>query len=238
MGAHKEVAMPQVEAKCEPRQFTPAEIAAFMQVTRAQRGWSQDVLAELCKIDVRTIQRAEAGEKVGEATLRAIARAFGLDDIDFFNKAHQVPTIDEIEAAKKKFDEENILLDTIIVTSGRELATVFADCMADASNPAIELAPDAAEDFARLIDYLRDFRDIARDVGEVEKLAYFEEMHEMLKQLKAAGIDVCYAVRKTKLTFTHPEADKTPVPATLMYCSAFTRGKVPGKMAVPRQVRF
>lgn len=230
-------AMTQVESKSEPRKFTPEELAAVIKIMRTERGWSQEVLADLCRVDVRTIQRLESGEKVGEGSLRAIARAFGYQDIDFFNKAHAIPTQGDIEAAEQRFHEENLLLDAIVATTGRELASAFAETTMDASNPAVELAPSAAEDFARLVDYLRDFRDIAPDIGEVEKLTYYEDINGILMQLNAAGVDVCFSSRDVKLVGVHWK-DKTPWAVKIMYLSAFTRGKTPGKMAVPKRVQL
>lgn len=224
-----------LESKAEPRKFTPMELAAVIKLMRTERGWSQEVLADICRIEVRTIQRLESGEKVGEGTLRAVARALGYQDIDFFNKAHSIPTEDDLEASKKTFHSQNLLLDAVVATSGRDLGVAFAQCTLDASSPGVELSPPAAEEFARLIDYLRDFRDIAPDIGEVEKLGYYDEIGQILARLHTAGVDVCYARRDTKLTSAQ-WVDKAPWPVSIMYCSAFTRGKVPGKMAVPKQV--
>ena len=43
---------------------------------RLQRGWSQDQLAEMAGVSVRTIQRIERGHKPGLETSRALASVF------------------------------------------------------------------------------------------------------------------------------------------------------------------
>ncbi len=43
---------------------------------REQKHLSQEALAELCGLSLRTIQRAEAGHRVSYASLRALAAAF------------------------------------------------------------------------------------------------------------------------------------------------------------------
>jgi ribosome-binding protein aMBF1 (putative translation factor) len=73
------------EQASSPRLMTPQEIGALVQVLREIRQWSQETLAELSKINVRTIQRVERGEPSSVDTRRVIASAFDCEDIDFFN---------------------------------------------------------------------------------------------------------------------------------------------------------
>jgi transcriptional regulator with XRE-family HTH domain len=51
---------------------------------RLQRGWSQEQLAELTDLSVRTIQRAERGQKPSLETARSLASVFEVD-ISTFN---------------------------------------------------------------------------------------------------------------------------------------------------------
>lgn len=46
---------------------------------RQQRGWSQEYLAEVTGLSVRTIQRAEQGKTIGLSSLSAIATALDVD---------------------------------------------------------------------------------------------------------------------------------------------------------------
>ena len=46
---------------------------------RLQRGWSQDQLAQLSALSVRTIQRVERGQKPGLETSRSLAAVFEVD---------------------------------------------------------------------------------------------------------------------------------------------------------------
>lgn len=226
-----------IETKSEPCKFTAAEIAAMVKLFRTERGWSQETLAEVCRINVRTIQRVEAGEPGSEASLRTIARAFESTDIDFFNRLHQIPTQEELDAAQENFLKDNMLLDATVAVSGRELGELYAGSTADVSRAAMDLMGDAASEFAALTDYLRDYRDIAPDCGEVEKLTYVEEMQEMLGRLNALGIDICYSTRDVKLVGKDWK-DKTPWPVKLVYLTAFHRGKAPTKMVVPKAVQM
>ena len=46
---------------------------------RLQRGWSQEQLAEMADVSVRTIQRIERGQKPGLETANALASVFGVE---------------------------------------------------------------------------------------------------------------------------------------------------------------
>lgn len=43
---------------------------------RLQRGWSQEVLAEMCDVSTRTIQRIERGQAPSQETQKALASVF------------------------------------------------------------------------------------------------------------------------------------------------------------------
>ena len=49
---------------------------------REERQWSQEHLAEVAGIGLRTIQRIETGEQASKESLMALAAAFGVDVID------------------------------------------------------------------------------------------------------------------------------------------------------------
>ena len=71
---------------------------------RLQRGWSQEQLAELTDLSVRTIQRAERGQKPSLETARSLASVFGVD-ISTFNRG--VNNMSQIEQADNKELESN-----------------------------------------------------------------------------------------------------------------------------------
>lgn len=55
------------------------ELATRVREHRFNRGWTQGQLADVCGIDIRTIQRIEAGQQPSLESLQAIAAAFGTD---------------------------------------------------------------------------------------------------------------------------------------------------------------
>ena len=51
----------------------------YLKILRQKKHLSQEQLAECCKLSLRTVQRAEAGHRVGYSTLRALAAEFDID---------------------------------------------------------------------------------------------------------------------------------------------------------------
>lgn len=76
----------------EFRLLTPAELAVLTRMFREVRHWSQEQLAELSGLNVRTIQRIEQAMPASLDTRRAIARAFEFEDIDVFSKPFSIPS--------------------------------------------------------------------------------------------------------------------------------------------------
>jgi transcriptional regulator with XRE-family HTH domain len=71
---------------------------------RLKKGWSQEQLAELTDLSVRTIQRAERGQKPSLETARSLASVFEVD-ISTFNIG--VETMNPIEDTNQISQESN-----------------------------------------------------------------------------------------------------------------------------------
>ena len=54
-------------------------VAEKVKVYRLKKAWSQEQLAEIASISVRTVQRTEKGQKPGLETLSSLASAFGVN---------------------------------------------------------------------------------------------------------------------------------------------------------------
>jgi len=227
----------QTQQTAGPHLPTPQELAMVIRYLRDARKWSQETLAALSGLSVRTIQRAERGEPSDLDTRRALARAFECEDLDIFNKPCSVPTDEELKAQQEKFEREHVTLDAVPITSGRQLALLFETASMDCSFPAIELEEQAAADFAGLIDYLRDYRDCVELYTETQNLEVFSDIQQYIDSLDSAGITLCCAHRRTKLVARN-WPDQTPWGDTLVYLSAFAKTETPSKMIVSRQINI
>lgn len=105
----------------------------------------------------------------------------------------------------------------------------------DLSMPAFEMSRAADEEFAALLDYLREYRDCAEMYSEVQKFEVYDEMQGHIDALKAMGASLCYVVRKLQVKIgSDPEAKFLPM--TALYLVAFPVGKEPKEFATPRVV--
>lgn len=76
----------------------------FIQKLRLQRGWSQEQLAELSGLSVRTIQRMEKGAPASAESLKAVASVFEID----FNRLRE-PEMDDALKPDLRDDEAEAL---------------------------------------------------------------------------------------------------------------------------------
>jgi transcriptional regulator with XRE-family HTH domain len=219
------------------RLMTPKEIGSMVQILREGRKWSQETLAELCKRSVRTIQRVERGDPSDIDTRRAIASSFEFEDIDFFNKPQFIPTVEQIQAEKEKLERERLTLNATLLTSGKEFGKLAEESQCDYSSASFDLPDSAAQEFAMLVDYLRDYRDSADFFSEVQKLDVYADLQMHIDELTKANISLCYAKRHTKLV-CKDSTDKTPWSVTILYLIAFKKGEEPKQFMVPRAVQF
>jgi transcriptional regulator with XRE-family HTH domain len=70
----------------------------LVQKLRLQRGWSQEQLAELSGLSVRTIQRLERGQAASVESLKALAAAFEIDFASLQEPTMDTPSGDNIRA--------------------------------------------------------------------------------------------------------------------------------------------
>lgn len=74
---------------------------------RLQRGWSQEQLAQISGLNVRTIQRIERGQKPGLESKKSLAAAFDVQLATFDENQH-VAAINDNEANMTKQNEKSI----------------------------------------------------------------------------------------------------------------------------------
>lgn len=215
------------------RLLTPAELGLCVRLFREVRQWSQEQLAEISGLNVRTIQRVEQGQAASLDTRRAMARAFEFEDVDVLNKPFAIPTEEELKAQKEKFDREHVTLTALPLTTGKQLAKLAEAHMMDMSEPGFELSREADEIFAELVDYFRDYRDCADAYTESTKFAVYDELQSHIDALTALGVSLRYAERKMQVKWGMEE-DAKPMAVSVLYVVAFPLGKEPDQFATPK----
>jgi transcriptional regulator with XRE-family HTH domain len=174
---------PMAEAADEPHVISPAQLALLVVIMRRGRKWSQEQLGEITGLTARTIQRVERGDPSNVDTRRALARAFGANDIDCFNKPYKPITAAEAQAAKDKFEREYITL-SLLPATGRRLAELAESASADMFEAAADLPQEAAQAFAELTDYWRDYCEAKGLFSEVDKLNIRNEFQSRLDEFE------------------------------------------------------
>ena len=214
--------------------MTPAEAGFLVKVYRDAMEWSQETLAELSGLTVRTIQRVEAGQPSSLDTRRAIARGFQIPDLDVFHKPNPFPTQQELDQQKAEFDRKYLVLDASVV-DGRKITAMLSDKQGHGAigpGSTVEL-PHAAQDaFAGILDYVRDCMDVADVASRREMLGYGDEVDVMIAELHATGFCVCMAVRQTSIT-NKSWKDQTPMDLDVAYLIAAPIDSPPTRIVVP-----
>lgn len=218
-----------------PRTLTLAELACLVKVFRGLRSWSQEQLADISRLSTRTVQRVEDGQPSFPDTRRALASAFGFEDIDALNKPFDIPTPEELKAEKGKFDREHVTLALERIESGKQLGKLAQARHAAHFSEAVELKVAAGELFVNLTDYCREYGDCYDLYSEADKLGVYEELDTYVKGLLHEGIRLGGAVHSANLKSAGvPDGMRMD----LLYVVAFPKDCVPEKISVPRQVRF
>lgn len=224
-----------IDSKTPPRLLTPQEFGFMVRTIRTVRQWSQEQLADIAGINTRTVQRIESGTPSSLDARRALASAFGCEDIDAFNKPISIPTEEEIAAAQAEFERTHLTLKALPVASGWHLAELAAAHSMDVSSPAFRMDREAEEVFARLTDYFRDYRDIADDYSAVDKLGVYGDLQAMLDELAALNVSVRYAVRPLSLRTGGEAPGLAPWKTSALYLVTFERGREPDEIVTPRE---
>lgn len=217
--------------------MTSAEIGLLVKLYRDAMGWSQETLAELSGLTVRTIQRVEAGQSSSHDTQRALARGFEIQDLDVFSKANPFPTFDELDQQKAEFNRKHILLDATVADGRMVVATLDAHQGYGAISPGstVELPHEAQDAFATIVDFTRDCMDIAEVASRREMLDYGDQLERMIDDLRAAGFCVCMAIRQTSIS-NKSWVDQTPMSLGITYLVAAPIEAPPKKIAVLRKI--
>lgn len=224
------------EQSQQARQISSEALALIIKMFRDSRKWSQEQLSGISGLSVRTIQRVEQGESSDIHTKRALARAFELDDIDAFNKPIVLPTPEQIQAEKEKFDKEHVTLTALPLTTGKQFASLVEACMMDMPVPAFGSHRETEVLFAEMVDYFRDYRDCADLYTEVQKFEIYDGFQAYIDDLKKYGVSLRYAERKTYIKWGTDKEGSKPMLVNILYVAGFSIGKEPEYLAVQKSV--
>lgn len=222
-------------AATEPRQLTTKELSALVKAFREARQWSQEQLAEISGLSTRTVQRVEEGQTSSLDTRRALAAAFGFEDIDAFNKPYVIPTSEQMAEDKARFEKERVTLKAVLLESGKQLAQMVEGASANMFSEAADMPPAAEERFAQLTDYCREYSDCSDLYCATDKLGVYAELDDMIADLAKNGFSLVGATREVMANASGPGSG---FQANIVYVVVFPAGQEAENLAVPRAVSF
>jgi len=219
------------------RPLTPAQIGALVKSLRDLQGWTQETLAELSGLSERSIRRIERGQSADRESLRAIARAFELDDIDVFSKPMAVPTAEHIAEYQRKLDAETVVVG-VERLNGRSLRELLE--RTDALLPVYGGTDDVCEArFASLVDLVRDYVDVRPELTETFKLDMQRDFDLSLDVIATLGHAVVGGVRRAHvLAPRHDAPEDAGAPLNILYLKCEPSEKASTALRVLRQVQF
>lgn len=139
---------------------------------REQRGWSQNQLADMANISLRTIQRMEKDGSCSIESVKSLAAVFEIDFKDLL-----------LEEDSKKFEGVDFLLR---IEHGKQLADLIGG--KHAFDFDFELAikdKDLIELIYNLFQNVSDYNDIWEDIeygGRTEAITFFQELINKLER--------------------------------------------------------
>jgi DNA-binding XRE family transcriptional regulator len=220
----------------------PKLLGFWTRCLRETSNWSQEALAASANLDVRTIQRIEAGRSVNLTTRRSLARGLGYDNPDIFQDPQFIKTVHDLltqtqKAHRDDFEKQfpdHLPVKTAAVTRGEDLGRI-AECEAYLFHADDKISSGAKQVAASIFDYVHDLGDIISEIPFSEKLTYVQTMGDMLNELRGLGAAAYSAIRSTKVVGSS-WPDKTPMPLSIGYLTVVPAEKVIEQMMVPRRV--
>jgi transcriptional regulator with XRE-family HTH domain len=214
------------ETVSQLRTISPKELALLVTLQRQGMGWTQETLAEISGLTVRTVQRVEKGEASSVDTRRALARAFQIEDIDAFNKPHAFKSAEQLKQEAEEFQNKHMSLPVSVAAFGKQLADLAENAEMHCFQQPENVSQSVAELVAEIYDYISDYGEIAELYSHGQKLAVHTTLDEQLSRLKAAGYSICYALRKTSIVGRN-WVDKAPMPVSIAYAFVTKKGNEP-----------
>ena len=166
------------------KRWTPEEIADVVKEIRTHHGWKQLALAHEAGVNVKTIERIEAGERVSDETLQKVAKALKLQG-DAFTQAHYYPSHEDLAEMVRKAKEDYTHTPLRDLSNATELDNIFSAHAHLVDDSAVD--DSLADRVAWVKDYVQDAGNIYSDAQHSDRLAFCRELLETLRDIETHG---------------------------------------------------
>jgi len=201
----------------------PELLGFWVKCVREASNWSQEAVAASSGLDVRTIQRVEAGNSISLGSRRSLARGLGYDDVDIFQSPKFIEGVHTFLGTIRKAKEDehykqfpdSIRIKALRVSNMRDFeAILLANAYWFDSDCA--LSAEAKYAAASMFDYLKDLGDIFDELSYSDKLTYLDELQRMLSELETCNAIAFFAKRTSSFT-NENWINKTPLRLDIAY---------------------
>jgi transcriptional regulator with XRE-family HTH domain len=222
----------------ETRVMTPAELADFIKFLRDKNKWGQATLAEITRLTERTIQRVENGEPSSLDTRRALARAFGFEDLDVFDKPQPLLNFEKLKSYEAELERTTVVIPITRIGDARTLRVMVEGASSSATEEIGKISARAREAFASMVDYLRDYNDIRDCYSMSQRLEVDRDIGALLETISAEGAVVGAGLRHARLRFKSDAPDCEPMDWTNIYFLLAPSDALPANIRVAKAVQF
>jgi transcriptional regulator with XRE-family HTH domain len=222
----------------------PKLLGFWARCIRDAQHLSQEALAANASVDIRTVQRFEAGQPVSITSRRAVAKALGYDNPDVFDDPKFIEEVlkffDDLKAVQQKnLDDQHpdhMRVKAQALASGAE-ALRFADAVNAMSFDIDDgLADPTKEVAASFCDYVQELMDLD-DFPASGRLGIAKDLDGLLQDLSEKGARVYFATRDRK--FRGPDwGDKPSWELTVGFLAIVPADRQFRELYVPRKSRF
>jgi transcriptional regulator with XRE-family HTH domain len=167
---------------------------------RVKRAWSQQQLADIAGVNVRTIQRIEHGDGASFESLKAVANAFDVDVGELL-----APPAAESQPADKKEDPQPV--DFLgRVRTGRELFNFVGGAqMYSYENDDVD--GDDVELVAQFFQDIRDWGDLWGDVEPADRVRVPHDFNARIAEMEERGLWVFAGSQRRGYSFNREKPE-------------------------------
>jgi transcriptional regulator with XRE-family HTH domain len=162
-------------------------LASNLKRIREVLAWTQEALAEAAAVDVRTVQRAEAGKGISAESLRSFAGAL---DVPIHTLQTRIPSDEEVSRLAAAWNERYSLVPLTIVDDAETLRDFFGDsCAMHFKTYGLE-THEQEQAAAILQETLTDCGLLWPDLSPTDRLSWWGFVAEHLQAARDLGLVV------------------------------------------------
>jgi transcriptional regulator with XRE-family HTH domain len=222
----------------------PKTLGFWARCVRETQHLSQEALAANASVNIRTVQRFEAGQPINVTSRRVIAKALGYTDPDIFDDPKFIETVlkffDSLNAQQQQdLDDQHpdhVRIDAQALVTG-DAAAHFADVVNAVSftiDPA--LTDETKQLAATFCDYVQDLMD-ADDFPVSSRLGFAKDLDGILQELRELGASVYSATRDRKFRGAD-WGDKPAWEMTVGYLAIVPADRELTQLYIPRRMKL